>query len=158
MLRLGKQGETDRLGNQIVAALHDKGRRVVRPLGHACIRADAFRARARASASVRIGVDPSVLGRMWCLLGKVSQGRVRPLYLLSAQPHNGQVPARVLYLRVSHSRMLPLQLRSTRPTRWISHPTSRPRSALTKRRKCAWTPALCRSTKAHQPRMYPSLI
>ena len=75
MLRLGKQGETDRLGDQIVAALHDKGRRVVRPLGHACIRADAFRARARASASVRIGVDPSVLGRMWCLLGKVSQGR-----------------------------------------------------------------------------------
>ena len=30
MLRLGKQGETDRLGEQIVAALHDKGRRVVR--------------------------------------------------------------------------------------------------------------------------------
>ena len=30
MLRLGKQGEPDRLGEQIVAALHDKGRRVVR--------------------------------------------------------------------------------------------------------------------------------
>ena len=68
MLRLATQGEADRLGDQVAAALHSKGRRVVRLYGHSGMHVTYLCSR----------------GRTWCLLRKgphLAPMALAPLYL-----------------------------------------------------------------------------